>query len=81
MDEQIRTTELLQSHESEAEGAADEAQTTFSRNRSDVRNKSTVPFSKGRLHVSLQNCSVENNLTKLQSLMKESRGVTFEKSA
>ena len=79
MNDQIRTTELLQSPESAAEGAADEAQTAFSRNRSGVRNKSTVPFSKGRLHVSLQNCSVENNLTKLQSSMKESRSVKFKK--
>ena len=47
--------------------------------RSSTRNQSKVDFSHDRIQRSLQDYKVNNNLTKLQSLMRSSSGTLFKR--
>ena len=63
-------------------GYALDAQTAiqrFNSKRSSTRNESKVDFLHDRIQRSLQDCKVNNNLTKLQSIMKSSSGTLFKR--
>ena len=51
----------------------------FDSKRSSTRNESKVDFLHDRIQRFLQDCKVNNNLTKLQSLMKSSSGTLFKR--
>ena len=51
----------------------------FNLKRSSTRNESKVDLSHDRIQRSLQDCKVNNNLTKLQSLMRSSSGTLFKR--
>ena len=51
----------------------------FNSKRSSTRNEPKVDISHNRIQRSLQDCKVNNNLTKLQSLMKSSSGTLFKR--
>ena len=62
-------------------GYAPDAQTAiqrFNSKRSSTRNESKIDFSHDRIQRSLQNCKVNNNLAKLQSLLKSSSDTLFK---
>ena len=63
-------------------GYAPDVQTAiqrFNSKRSSTRNESKVDFSHDRIQRSFQDCKVNNNLTKLQSLMRSSSGTLFKR--
>ena len=51
----------------------------FNLKRSSTRNESKVDFSHDRIQRSLHDCKVNNNLTKLQNLMRSSSGTLFKR--
>ena len=51
----------------------------FNSKRSSTRNESKVDFSHDRIQRSFQDCKVNNNQTKLQSLMRSSSGTLFKR--